>query len=402
MIDPVLSIDVSKENSTAALFLSQGNLKDKTFTFKHTHNELSEVLEILNSTEIETGSKAKVVLEATGNYSTPIVSFFETNGFKVISLNPIETHLQKNKAVRKVKTDAVDVVRIANVYYLKGDQLQFRLDDQARNLRTMCRQYDGICEVFSETQLKFRDFVEMVFPMYDGIFSDFCSKTSLNVLYHFPSPNAVLEASRDEIIKALKLANMPKKWYQDKVDMLYNAARESLSVNLSQGPFEESIKDYISILNNLRDNLTRMRNRMVKLARLSPQFELLLSIPGVGEVTAATILSEVGDVLNFPTVKQLVAFSGLDPSVFQSGRFKATKNKISKRGSSHLRKALYQATVAGIRKRKGKPANPVIYEFYSKKLSEGKAPNVAIIAASNKLLRIIYGMLKSRTTFTTS
>ncbi len=184
--------------------------------------------------------------------------------------------------------------------------------------------------------------------------------------------------------------------------MLYNAARESLSVNLSQGPFEESIKDYISILNNLRDNLTRMRNRMVKLARLSPQFELLLSIPGVGEVTAATILSEVGDVLNFPTVKQLVAFSGLDPSVFQSGRFKATKNKISKRGSSHLRKALYQATVAGIRKRKGKPANPVIYEFYSKKLSEGKAPNVAIIAASNKLLRIIYGMLKSRTTFTTS
>ena len=79
------------------------------------------------------------------------------------------------------------------------------------------------------------------------------------------------------------------------------------------------------------------------------------------------MLSDVGDVLNFPTVKQLVAFSGLDPSVLKSGRFKSTKNKISKRGSNHLRKAFYQATVAGIRKRKGKPVNSVIYEFYSLK-----------------------------------
>ncbi|MGM0411656.1 MAG: transposase, partial [Bacillota bacterium] len=83
---------------------------------------------------------------------------------------------------------------------------------------------------------------------------------------------------------------------------------------------------------------------------LSSAFPLLLSIPGVGELTAATIIGEIGCVSRFPTVKQLVAYFGLDPSVYQSGRFKATNNKISKRGSPYLHKALYQATKAATSK----------------------------------------------------
>ncbi|KUO63137.1 MAG: hypothetical protein APF84_11480 [Gracilibacter sp. BRH_c7a] len=91
--------------------------------------------------------------------------------------------------------------------------------------------------------------------------------------------------------------------------------------------------------------------------------------------------------------KQLVAFAGLDPSVFESGNFKASKNRISKRGSSYLRKALHQATVAGISNRQGRPLNKILYAFYSKKLAEGKPPKAAIIATSNKLVRMIYGIL---------
>lgn len=79
-------------------------------------------------------------------------------------------------------------------------------------------------------------------------------------------------------------------------------------------------------------------------------------------------------------------------SVFQSGKFKSSNNKISKRGSSYLRKSLYQATVAGISKRSKGILNPVLYEYYSKKLAEGKPSNVAIVATSSKLLIIIFGV----------
>ncbi len=95
----------------------------------------------------------------------------------------------------------------------------------------------------------------------------------------------------------------------------------------------------------------------------------------------------------------MVAFAGLDPSVFQSGKFKASHNKISKRGSTYLRHALYQATVAGVSNRVGGPVNKVLSTFYSKKLSEGKPSKVAIIATSNKLLRMIFGILKNNQPF---
>ena len=145
--------------------------------------------------------------------------------------------------------------------------------------------------------------------------------------------------------------------------------------------------------------MTDLRADLITRASLSPAYALLLSIPGIGELTAATILSEIGQIDRFPSEKQLVAFAGLDPSVFQSGKFKSSNNRISKRGSSYLRKALYQATIGAISKRKNGPANPVLYEFYTKKKSEGKSPKVAIIATSNKLLRIIYGILKSQKPF---
>ncbi|WP_078810884.1 transposase [Selenihalanaerobacter shriftii] len=98
---------------------------------------------------------------------------------------------------------------------------------------------------------------------------------------------------------------------------------------------------------------------------------MLLSIPGVGELTAATIIGGIGNVNRFPTTKQLIAYAGLDPTVYQSGRFKTSNNKISKRGSTYLRKSLYQATTAAIRKVKGKPNNPTLYDYYTKKCNEG-------------------------------
>lgn len=100
-----------------------------------------------------------------------------------------------------------------------------------------------------------------------------------------------------------------------------------------------------------------------------------------------------------PTSKQLVAFAGLDPSVFESGKFKVSNNKISKRGSAYLRKVLYQAVIVGITTPSEKPVNPVLHAFYTKKIPEGKSGKVAMIACCNKLLRIIYGVWRSGTPF---
>lgn len=396
---PVLSIDVSKSQSYAAAFLSQGQPFQRPTPFSHTPEGLSSLITCLIYLEEKSGKKPQVVLEATGNYSKPIVNFFQQANYQVVVLNPLETHQLKKKSVRKVNTDSVDANRIAQVYYQYKHRPSVCEDSLTSELRNLCRQYEGFNILYTEAQLRMRSILDLLFPNYDKVFSHIRGVTSLNVLSSFPSPHSILSASREDLLATLKSAKHSASWCEIKADQLILAASESLPANQAQQSNTRVLKNYIEILLTHQRILTDIRAHMVEQASLSPVFTLLRSIPGVGDLTAATILGEIGDISRFPSSKQLVAFAGLDPSVFESGKFKSTNNRISKRGSSYLRKALYQATVVAISKRNSGVLNPVLYDYYSSKLSQGKPSKVAIVATSSKLLRIIFGIWKSRQPF---
>ena len=399
MNQPILSIDVSKSKSYAATFLSYNHPFQKPFSFNHSQSELKLLLSALHKLETESGLKPHVVLEATGNYSKPIVSYFESNGYPVVILNPISTHIQKKKAIRKVKTDPIDVNRIAQVYYLEDYKMNVPLESHILELCNLSRQYTRFANLYTDTQNQMTSILDLIFPHFGQVFSHIRGKTAMNVLSLFPTPTAILSASREELIDALKPAKKAKEWYELKADQLIQAARDSVPDALGNSSNISALKNYIEMLNHQQKILLDIKQQMLFYAKQSPYYELLISIPGVGELTGMAILAEIGDIKRFPTSKQLIAFSGLNPSVFQSGNFKASHNKISKRGSTYLRRALYQATVAGISNRVGGPINKVLYSFYSKKLAEGKPSKVAIIATSNKLLRIIFGVLKNNQPF---
>jgi transposase len=129
---------------------------------------------------------------------------------------------------------------------------------------------------------------------------------------------------------------------------------------------------------------------IVELSETLEEVQLLESIPGVGTKLATAIVSEIGDASQFSHPKQLVAYAGIDPSVFSSGKFVATQNKITKRGSKRLRPAMYIAVTCGLRGE----LNPRLREYYDRKKSEGKPHKVAVIACANKLLHHVYAMLK--------
>lgn len=399
MNQPILSIDVSKSKSYAATFLSYNQPFQKPFSFNHSQTEMKLLLFALHKLETESGVKPHVVLEATGNYSKPIVSYFESNGYPVVILNPISTHMHKKKVIRKVKTDPIDVNRIAQVYYLEDYQMNVPLESHIIELRSLSRQYVRFANLYTDTQNQLTSILDLVFPHFGQVFSHIRGKTAMNVLSLFPTPSLILSASREDLIDALKPAKKAKEWYELKADELIQAARDSVPDALGNSSNISALKNYVEMLNHQQKILLDIKQQMLFYAKQSPYYELLLSIPGVGELTGMTILAEIGDIKKFLTSKQMVAFAGLDPSVFKSGNFKASNNKISKRGSTYLRRALYQATVAGISNRVGGPVNGVLYSFYSKKLTEGKPSKVAIVATSNKLLRIIFGVLKNNQPF---
>jgi transposase len=256
--------------------------------------------------------------------------------------------------------------------------------------------------LYGNVQLHFRSVLDLVFPGYDKAFQNLCNPTSLQLLSTFPSPQALLKANQEEILTILLRNRRGLPWNQKKLSTLLTIASESLPDPQASKANWVAMKNYISLIQAHQQGLLDIQKHMLELASSLPEHALLRSIPGVGPLTTATIQAEIGDIKRFPSVKQLTAFAGLDSSVYESGTFKASQNRISKRGSSYLRTALFQATVAGISKQVNGPRNEILSRYYQLKRSQGKQAKVAIVATANKLLRIVYGVWSRETPFSTS
>jgi transposase len=230
----------------------------------------------------------------------------------------------------------------------------------------------------------------------------------LLTLLEFPTPKAVLSVSEKELTD--KIASLctsrSESWAKEKAQKLTEAAlRDPFQNNLYDSHIF-NLEILVKIVLQYQEHLSNIADEIDALASETEEYEILQSIPGIGEKIAATIISEIGEIDRFNDAKKLVAFAGIDPSVYSSGKFTASVNRITKRGSCRLRHALYMAVQSGIRDSRKKkttdeiiPRNKRLREFYDKKREEGKPFRVAIIACVNKLLHWIYALLKSRVVF---
>ncbi len=135
------------------------------------------------------------------------------------------------------------------------------------------------------------------------------------------------------------------------------------------------------------------RERLNQDSQFQESFPLLLSIPGVGEKTALTLISEYGAGLGQTGPKQLTRYAGLDIVFFQSGSSVYRLPHISKQGNWRIRRALYMAALSAIRH------NPVVRSYYLKLVAQGRPKKSALVAAMRKLLHQCFGVLKNQTPF---
>lgn len=165
-------------------------------------------------------------------------------------------------------------------------------------------------------------------------------------------------------------------------------------IGLSTSNIQKAVKKHIKFLEDQINDLTnRLRNIVKEHPETDENIKLLCSIPGVGEMTAYSLMAEIGDIKRFNSVKQLVAYAGIAPAERQSGTSVRGKTMISKRGSKKLRKALYMPALVATR------YNPIVKELYQRLTAAGKKPISAVVACMRKLLHIVYGVLKNKNTF---
>lgn len=407
-MNPVVGLDVAKGESQIQMFLDKKMPYKNSVKVEHTVEGLEELHSYLLDLERQTGMKPPVVLESTGHYHAPVVQFLEAREYIVIIVNPLISYRAKSSSLRKTKTDVIDAYHLGEMYYKEDLEPQKKRGVHLLNLRHLTRQHENMTGIMVQTKLQFQAVLDQVFPEYKGVFGNLYAEVSLKTLQTFPTSESVLKTGVEEISQFINRHCKSRSF-----DWTYEKAEE-LIVAAERNPFQStlyhsllvSLNMYIDLLQAYHQQLSTLEREIDELAVQLKEYELLQTIPGVGEKIAATIISEIGEIGRFSNPKKLVAFAGLDPSVFESGRFKSTKNHITKRGSARLRRMLYTAVRCSIRdSRKKKTTDETIARnkrlraFYDLKREEGKPYRVAIIACANKLLHWIYAMLKTKTSF---
>ena len=382
-----LGVDIGKNNHVASMLDDSGKPVFKAFSFANTTDGGESLVARMFKNEAS-NDNVVVGLEATGHYWLSVYSFLRENGFKIHVINPIQTDgWRKGIEIRKRKTDTIDSLLIADLVRY-GNFIEAQLPDEAViSLKNLTRFRTYLVDSISDLKRKVICVLDQVFPEYQRIFSDVFGATSKEVLLHFGSPSELENLSADTLAELLAKFSR-KRLGIDKADELSNAAKTSFGVTFCRDSFTFQLRMMIEQIKyieaQVKDTEAEVKRIMKKLA--TP----ITSIPGIGRTLGAVLLGEIGDITKFDNPKKLVAFAGIDATVKQSGEFEGTKNRMSKRGSPYLRRALFQAAlVASV----GKNPDPVLSAFYQKKIAEGKHHNTAVGAVARKMCNIIFSVL---------
>ena len=253
-------------------------------------------------------------------------------------LNPIQSNALRGMYIRQVKNDEHDLLIIADVIrfgrYTEGGMPPSELYE----LRELCRARSFIVDMTADLKRKVISLLDQTFPEYETIFTNIFGLTSSELLLNCSTPEEILAIDTEKLTEIIEIPSR-KRFSTPKAEQIKEIAANSFGIVLEYGTTSLLIKQYME----------HIRYTEMQIAELYSHFDTYLTtIPGIGVILGATILSEIGDISRFSSSAKLAAFAGIDPTVKQSGEFTATHNHMSKRGSPYLRRALWQASTCAV------------------------------------------------------
>lgn len=381
----IIGVDIGKDFHQATILDPDGEVLGGTIKFDNTALGFTRFLSHLERL-ISGKDSCLVALEATGHYWLPLYLFLLDKGYQVQVFNPYQSDALRKVFLGRAKTDKLDaelVARLARVGTQKATPLP---GEELLSLRNLSRFRSELVFQSSDTKRRLVFLLDLIFPEFEKLFSNVFGKTAMAILTNHPTPEEILELDEEKLIKLLK-ASSKGRLGEATALKLKTLAKASVGISFGQKSLVFELKLLLCQLNFLKEQLKDLEKEITQL--LSQTDQKLTTIPGIGPMLASAILGEIGDIKRFPNVPSLIAYAGLDPTTFESGSSIQKKRKLSKKGSKYLRTALWQGAVYSL------VHNPNLRAFYDKKLSEGKPKQVALGAVTNKLTRIVYGILRS-------
>lgn len=381
-----VGIDIAKDKHDCYIVNSNGEVIKDVFTIK---NNLAGFNELLNSIPDNTSGNIKIGLEATGHYGINLISFLEKHYHHIVVFNPLQTNLfRKANTLRKNKTDKIDARLIALMLHSSDYNSYTDISYHLKDLKSLTRHRSRIVRQTSKLKVSLTRIVTIMFPELTSVIYSIHQKSTYALLEEFPSRKAIADAHLTKLTTLLSKASRGK-YGKDKALEIRDAARNSVGSDSRSRTFE--LTQIIRLLSTMETEILTIDNE-IKSMMLEIQSPIL-TIPGISFRLGSVILAEIGDIHRFNTPAQLQAFAGLEPSTHQSGKYKAPNSRMVKRGSTHLRWALLEASrLVAMR-------DSTFKTYYQKKKSEGKHHYVALSHTAKKLIRVLFHLLSNEMEF---
>lgn len=386
-----LGIDIAKNNHVASLIDEKAKVLFKAFSFSNTTDGANSLLEKL-SVHISSPADVEIGMEATGHYWLSVYSFLVEKGFVIHVVNPIQTDgWRKGTEIRKRKTDIIDSVLIADLIRY-GDFVETSLSDEnTMSLQNLSRFRNYLVSSIGDLKRKVICVLDQVFPEYCTAFSNIFGETSKELLTYFQTADDFENISSEQLENVLETVSF-KGFAKNKITQISELAANSFGLKFCRDSFALQLKLLIEQIKFIEAQVSDV-DAEIKII-LDKINSPITTIPGIADVTAAVILGEIGDISRFSNASKLAAYAGIDASISQSGEKDSVNNKMSKRGSPYLRKALFNAALVAAFH------GPVFSAFYQKKRNEGKHHLTAIGAVARKMCNTIFAVLKYNQAYT--
>ena len=373
-----VGIDVSKGKSMVAILRSYGEIISKPFEVKHTVSGIRSLIEQIQSIDGE----SRIVMEHTGRYYEPLVRELSKADLFVSAINPKLIKDFGDNSLRKVKSDKADAVKIARYTLDSWTELrQYSLMDEIRNqLKTMNRQFDFYMKHKTAMKNNLISILDQTYPGANTYFDSPAREDGSQKWVDFSATYWHVDCVRKLSLNAF--IDHYQKWCKrrkynfsrSKAVEIYEASKELVSILPKDDLTKLIIKQAVEQLNTASQTVEQLRTMMNEAASKLPEYPVVMAMKGVGKSLGPQLMAEIGD-----------------PGVNESGSYEQKSVPASKRGSSTLRKTLFQVMDVLI---KTKPQDDPVYLFMDKKRAQGKPYYVYMTAGANKFLRIYYGRVK--------
>lgn len=381
----IVGIDIAKHTHQASVMNPDGSLIGKSTKISNTSSGFEAFIEKLHNIDPDL-SHFEFGMESTGHYWLNLYTHLCDLGCTVHVINPVQSDALRGLYIRQTKNDIKDSAIIADVIRIGRYCETTVSDDKMLVLRDLTRQRFYLVDIISDLKRKSLTLIDRIFPEYPKLFSDTFGSTSLELLANCNTPEDIIAIDTDKLVEMLSTASKGR-FKREKAEKIKAAAQNSFGALLCTDSTSFMLKQFVEQIKFLENQLDEL-NEMIS-ERLAVFNSPITSITGIGDVLGASILSEIGDISRFESADKLAAFAGIDPTVSQSGNFLGTKNKMSKRGSPYLRRAIWLAATAAILH------DPAIKAFYDRKKAQGKHHYVCVGYICRKLANIIFSVLKS-------